>query len=323
MKKKKKFGLNSLKKLERKIVKPGVTIGRPIADKPEHLGNFQVNKLFETLAVKGYNVDPYDLWHPAGSSIAAQARNMIVDTFLARDGVNKPRHEYLLFIDDDQCFPQDYDPFEAFEMLIDANKDIIGAMTVRKFPPYRLNASMFSHGGMRHIGWWPEDKPFKVHQLGFGMVLIKRRVIEDLYHMTDPPTPLFSNPLQYNPMVKEVELRGEDYLFCVNALKLGYDIWVEPRIPLLHIGWYPFGVDNFKAYRDEVAKHEGMLDLCQDTDFYAPLAEALRKSGRRSKKGRENLYDVASAEADRLGIIEESKSQPTATTPPDATPKQT
>ena len=98
-------------------------------------------------------------------------------------------------------------------------------------------------------------------------------------------------------------------------MKLGYDIWVEPRIPLLHIGWYPFGVDNFKVYRDEVVKTERMLDLCQDTNLYAPLAEALRKSGLQSKGDPEKLSDVADALAKQDGIIVESSSRPTAGVP--------
>lgn len=302
--------LDKLKKLERKLQRPGITIGRPIADKPEHLNNFQVHMLFQTLGSKGYPVDSYDLWHPAGCSIAAQARNEIVTVFLGRNGSRGERHEYLLFIDDDQCFPQNFNPYDAFKMLLDADKDIIGAMTVRKFPPHRLNISMFHQGAMKHIKNWPKDEPFRVNQLGFGMVLIKRAVIEEMYFMTTPPTPLFQNPLQYNPMTNKVELRGEDYMFCINAMKLGFDIWVEPRIPLQHIGWYPFGVEMFDSYVDELAKSEEMLDICQDTHLYAELADTLKKSGQRLKKGPEKLSDVADALVRQKEITEESKSRP-------------
>lgn len=286
---------NVLKKIEDKLRrKPGIMVGRPIASAPKHVNNYQVHLLFEHLMKEGYTVDREDLWNPMGCSIVAQARNMIVDTFLKRDGVKQPLHDYILFIDDDQCFPMDYNPFDAFKILLDAGKDIIGAMTVRKFPPHNLNISMFKDGAMRHIGWYPEDRPFKVHQLGFGMVLVKRCVIEKLYYSTDPPAPLFQNPLQYNPMIKKVELRGEDFLFCTEALKAGFDIWVEPRIPLQHIANYPFGVDNFVMYRDTADKKE-YLNICQDTDLYAPLVESLRKSSPLSKKGRVGLSDVVNA----------------------------
>lgn len=293
-KRSKKTLSGTLKKLESKLAgKPGITIGRPIASAPKHVNNFQVHGLFSRLRREGYRVDENDLWNPTGCSIIAEARNMIVDTFLKRDGTNNPLHEYLLFIDDDQCFPQDYDPYEAVKMLIDDDKDIVGALTVRRFPPHRLNISMFYQGGMRHIGKYPKDEPFRVHQLGFGLVLIKRHVIERLYNATAPPAPLFHNPLQYNPMVGKVELRGEDYLFCIESLKAGFDIWVEPRIPLLHIGDYPFGVDNFEAYLPDLK--ENMLDICQDTHLYAELVDTWRKSGRRSKTDPVNLSSAASA----------------------------
>jgi len=313
----------NLKRIEKKLHRPGVTIGRPIGDKPEHLANFHVHLLFQELGSKGYPVDPYDLWHPAGSSIVAQARNVIVDTFLARDGKNGPKHEYLLFIDDDQCFPDGYDPYEAFKMLIDADKDIIGAMTVRKFPPYKPNISMFYEGDTRVIGTWPEDEPFRGQQLGFGMVLIKRKVIETMRNIANPPVPIFQNPIQFNPMTKMNVLRGEDYWFCLNAMKCGFDIWVEPRVPLMHIGWYAFGVDNFKAWREETLKHERLLDICQNTDLYAPLAEALKKSGAQYLSTPENLSDAALAAVKQKGTIAASESSNTGPTSPDATtPKQ-
>lgn len=307
-KKKKRLIIPGLRKLEEKFAgKPGITIGRPVGSKPEHVNNWQVHRLFQRLLQEGYAVDEYDLWHPTGCSIVAEARNMIVDTFLKRDGKKAPLHEYILWIDDDQCFPLEYDPYDALKLLLEDDKDIVGAMTVRKFPPHRLNISIFKEGGMRHIGKYPKDEPFCVHQLGFGLVLVKRKVIEALYNMTAPPAPIFQNPLQWNPMLKKVELRGEDYLFCINAMKMGFDIWVEPRIPLQHIGQYPFGVDNFEAYLPMLEKDGGLLDLCQDTSLYAELADALKKSGRRLQKDPEKLSNVA-AERRRAVTIAESKS---------------
>lgn len=280
--------------------KVGITLGRPIGHSPKMANNAQMHYLMDRLVKEGFEVDKVDLWRPVGSSIVAQARNMIVDNFLAKDGKSQPLHDYILFIDDDQCFPEGYDPYEAVTMLLDADKDIIGAMTVRRFYPYHLNCSVWKDNGMKHISRYPKDEPFKVHQLGFGMVLIKREVIETIYHMTDPPSPIFYNPIEFNPILNRVELRGEDYRFCIHALKFRYDIWVEPRIPLRHIGDYDYGVESFEACLEEIEKtNKDMVDLCQDTTLYAELAERLPKYTPASEAAPEPLLSAAGVEEKR------------------------
>ena len=76
------------------------------------------------------------------------------------------------------------------------------------------------------------------------------------------------------------------------AIKHGFDIWVDPRIPLNHIGDYDFGIDAFKAYTPNIddKEKESMVDLCQDTNLYAELATALRKSAPQSQSGPKDLF---------------------------------
>ena len=307
MTKKNKKHSSILKRLKMQR-KPGITIGRPIYTHPHFKNVVQLNYLFKRLAAEGYAVDENDLYRPWGGSVVAASRNMIVDNLLAHDGKQQPLHDYILFIDDDQCFPDGYDPFNAFEALLNADKDIIGVPTVRRFPPYKPNISMFKDGRMQGIGQFPRDRLFKVHQIGFGMVLVKRKVIETLYYSTDPPTPLFSNPLEFNPMDNSVSIRGEDYRFCINAMKFGFDIWVDPTIPLLHVAEIAIGIEEFDAYVKAGQVKEELVDICQHTELYAELADILKKSSQGSKTGHVNLSDVANAVNPQDKISRESES---------------
>ncbi len=305
--------------------KPGITIGRPMKDRPQHANQMQVHQMFWGLRNLGYAVEEQDLWTPRGASVIAASRNLIVDVFLSRDGSHGPRHEYLLFIDDDQSFPYDKDATDWVEQLIHDDKDIVGAMTVRKWAPFNPNIAIYANGKMTQVGRWPEDELFKVHQIGFGMVLIKRKVIEDLYNRSDPPSPIFYDPIEFEPARNAVSLRGEDYRFCLEAMKLGYDIWVDPRIPLMHIGEYHYGIADYKYVRDNKMKPEDMgIDLCQHTHLYAELADKLRKSSPQSRKDPVNLFDAATAAVKQKESIAGSKSpEPTNSTPPSLTPTQT
>ncbi|MFA5382269.1 MAG: hypothetical protein WC356_03820 [Candidatus Micrarchaeia archaeon] len=326
MKKHKRKGTPMLNQIMQKWRgKPGITIGRPIKDRPMFANQMQIDFMFRELRDRGYAVDERDLWGPRGASIIAGSRNLIVEGFLARDGKNGPRHEYLLFIDDDQSFPLDSNPADWVQMLIDDDKDIVGAMTVRKWAPFNPNIGIYNGEEMKQVGRWPENELFRVHQIGFGMVLVKRKVIEDLYHRTDPPSPIFFDPIEYEPLRGAVSLRGEDYRFCIESMRLGYDLWVDPRIPLLHIGEYHYGIEDYKYVRENKMKPEDIgIDLCQHTHLYAELADKLRKSSPQSRKDPENLSDAARVALQQKESIAGSKlPDSTSSTPPTSTPTQT
>jgi len=67
--------------------------------------------------------------------------------------------------------------------------------------------------------------PFKVDACGFGCVLIHRDVFKDMV-----------KPYFFNGMTKTGKEFSEDYHFCMNARKLGIEIWAIPELDCGHIG---------------------------------------------------------------------------------------
>lgn len=204
-----------------------LTIGRPLYGPPKHLNEIQVRHLFNTLRDDGWCVDENDLFGPYGGSVVASQRNRVVDNFL------KTKNEYLLWIDSDQCFSGAYNMVMAFDQLASHGKDIIGATYPKRFPPYNPCMAKIVNGRLEPMVRWPEEDLFTVDSLGMGFMLVKRIVVERM------KLPAFQTP------VNGIELEGEDGFFCRKAKELGFDTWVDPSIPLKHIGDFPIGFDNF------------------------------------------------------------------------------
>ena len=71
-------------------------------------------------------------------------------------------------------------------------------------------------------------KPFTVDYTGFGWVLIKKGVFEQL------PYPWFAPKMQQFESGAVQDMCGEDVSFCLDAIEKGFDIWCDPRIRVGH-----------------------------------------------------------------------------------------
>ena len=71
-------------------------------------------------------------------------------------------------------------------------------------------------------------KPFTCDYTGFGWVLIKKGVFENL------PYPWFAPQMQVFESGEVQDMCGEDVSFCLDAKKEGYEIWCDPRIRVGH-----------------------------------------------------------------------------------------
>lgn len=133
--------------------------------------------------------------------------------------------DYLFMIDDDMLAPPD-----LFYKLAENDKDICGALAFTRNPdhrpviydviegldpltkkPYRIQKFAMNY---------PKDTLVECDAVGFGAVLIKRKVIAAM------PTPRFMG----------LEGCGEDITFCWKAKKLGFEVWMDTRIKLGHLG---------------------------------------------------------------------------------------
>lgn len=161
-------------------------------------------------------------------------RNVITKTFLEHK-----EFTHLLMIDSDMVYPP-----ETLEVLLQLEKDIASpicttkkgsVLTQRMIAPVMgiYDEATGDYPGIREI----PDKPFKINgYAGTGVILIERRVLEKL------PWPHFYGPRKERQIDYEMGVEGEDFMFCRNAIEAGFELWVEPRLPIGHIGKYLYTV---------------------------------------------------------------------------------
>ena len=126
----------------------------------------------------------------------------------------KVKATHLLFVDYDMFF----DP-ETISKLLEQDKDIIGAAyNMRKDPPKSTAVPIETPA--------PEDKPFKCHILGTGLMLINMKVFDTF------ESPWFIFAWQKDGTM----LYGEDSFFCQKAIAAGTDVWADPTLGVKHIG---------------------------------------------------------------------------------------
>jgi len=188
-------------------------------------------------------------------SLITRARNTLAHKFLKTD------FDVLLFIDGDHGFDS-----EDVLKMIESDKDIIGAIYPMKginWENVRLAAlagfqDLSSFSGYFASNLLPEstkdfdsNQPFKVKDMGTGMMAIKRSVLEELKQvlptyksnsignlgidMGEQVTEFFTTRIDENGI-----LLSEDYTFCRMWQEAGNDVWAAPWVRITHSGDYNF-----------------------------------------------------------------------------------
>ena len=91
---------------------------------------------------------------------------------------------------------------------------------------FRKNGGVMNHETVESIS--KRRKPFTVDYTGFGWVLIKKGVFEEL------PYPWFAPKMQEFESGAVQDMCGEDVSFCLDAIEKGYEIWCDPLIRVWH-----------------------------------------------------------------------------------------
>ena len=154
----------------------------------------------------------------AKSSLVMIGRNQLV----AAAQMAKASH--LLFLDTDMIFPSD-----ALKRLLAREKDIIGGLYTQRAAPFHPLGITFEG---EHIAITSGLRRMKI--MPTGCLLIRMSVFDKL------PKPYF------NTRVEGEKLLGEDYTFCDNATKAGFEIWCDGDLSseLGHIGQALYRLDN-------------------------------------------------------------------------------
>lgn len=174
---------------------------------PEHV-NSLIDLMGYSLNTKTYYIKKYI---DNTQTYIARNRNIITKKFLEEN------IDYAFWIDSDILVPKD-----SIEKMISLDKDIVSGLYVR------------DHGGdiepVAYISPKPKkyiplstvhDSVFEVDAVGFGCVLIKREVFEEIER------PWF----EYDSKID----MGEDINFCMKAKEVGFSIFLEPTIKATHL----------------------------------------------------------------------------------------
>lgn len=140
-------------------------------------------------------------------------------TSLVKDAIERGA-THILFVDYDMQFPSD-----TITKLLARDKDIIGVeYNKREFPLKKVLEPLN-----------PKDvsktEPYKVQYVGTGLLLIKLSVFEEL---KDQVWFSFGRDANGKTVV------GEDVWFCGTARDAGFDVWVDPSVPVKHLGEFGF-----------------------------------------------------------------------------------
>lgn len=124
------------------------------------------------------------------------------------------KYDYLLFIDDDMTFEPD-----LLENLMKNDKDIVGVA----FHP-RCDDMKVMHE--THKDNLKDNKPFKTDAVGTGIMLIKTPIFLNIKR------PWFAFEVYDNGACK----LGEDWYFCREANRAGFEVWCDPTVKVGHLG---------------------------------------------------------------------------------------
>lgn len=135
--------------------------------------------------------------------------------------------DFVFWLDSDMLF----DPNTLTDMLctMQERKDIdfLSGLYFRRVAPF--SPVLFDKLEIDDTGChWTEfekipEALFQVGAVGFGCVLIRTEVIMSVMS-------------KFGNMFAPIGNVGEDVSFCWRARQCGYDIWVDPRVSLGHVG---------------------------------------------------------------------------------------
>ena len=180
----------------------------------KYLGHREEHDFYE-------NVNPRYCFslNAAGDILVQYAREIFAKSVLEMDA------DYLFMIDDDMMAPPD-----LFYQLAQNDKDICAALAftrnpdhkpviydvIEGFDPITKKEFYFNRFSMNY----PRNTLVQCDAVGFGAVLIKRKVIEAMKE----------------PRFMGLTGCGEDITFCHKAKKLGFEVWMDTRVKLGHLG---------------------------------------------------------------------------------------
>ena len=147
----------------------------------------------------------------------------------------KLEYDYQLWIDSDIVFN-----LENFYRILWMQKDIASGWYCTEDgkttscahwleeDDFSKNGGVMNHEMLDSIG--KRRKPFTCDYTGFGWTLIKKGVFEH----PEMKYPWFAPQMQVFESGEVQDMCGEDVSFCLDAIKAGFEIWVDPKCRVGH-----------------------------------------------------------------------------------------
>lgn len=156
--------------------------------------------------------------------LISRARNIILERFLQTEA------DYILCTDTDTVFESG-----DVRLLLEADKPIVGALYYgilggnpnSTFPV----ALTYQNGVLQSLDQAPSGLT-RVDAVGMGLTLIRREVVEALEPSSELNKP-FAEGIYEQPDGSSRH-HGEDAIFCLEAAKLGFETWLEPKARIGH-----------------------------------------------------------------------------------------
>lgn len=244
-----------------------------------------VTELTHKLSAAGHTAYQVSM---TNESLITRARNTLAHEFMKSDA------DALLFIDSDHGFNSD-----DIIKMVNSGKDVIGAI----YPMKSINwenvrkaalagrENLEAYSGSFAINFLSEemqfkgDEPFRVRDVGTGMLFIHRRAFEQIKPIVKTyKNNAVSANMPFGEVVHEFfptmiteepesVLLSEDYAFCHLYRESGGSVYAAPWVRITHAGEYNFA-GNFLATL-EIQNQYTNADSAQAVE--APIVEEIQE----------------------------------------------
>lgn len=180
---------------------------------------------------------PLDINITYGSSLPHHARTRMAWDFL------QSKHNRMFWVDSDVVW--DASDFVKLVALSTVMPMVAGAYPAKQDPPLFL-VNVDDPDEIEGNEW----QCLKLTGIGLGFCCVQREVMERLAENAEPAKFLNTEAIPHIFRFGDAangNAQGEDMAFFEDARKFGYDLWVDPRITLGHVG--P------KVYRASIMEH--------------------------------------------------------------------
>lgn len=209
--------------------KPSVFIAVPI----HRAWSYESQQMLEASAISSVKCSIHSINKIFEESLIQRARNKLVEIFIKTDCT------HLFFIDDDVILTR----LDSIDLLISADKPVIGGVYVCKKPPYHPTFFPYGNEYPYLIG---ETEPFAVRYVAGGCMMIQRKFVEIIQQTRKRAFDCFDVDI---PGKGEMYL-SEDWGFCdrVNGFTMDKSCFIHPLVNCGHLGKYPFSyLDYLKS----------------------------------------------------------------------------